>query len=138
MGSQNYPHTFIRTKKLFFMTKKQTLELLKKQMPSFYSLDQVIELIKGIEVGSVIDVDGLYKEIKVHLEENIDEMDSEDAIDFSSAEFSLSYNEVSLDDVKIDSREVASRACYGLTDLIAGFIDRMSDMEEDAVEEAQA
>ena len=40
------------------MTKKQTLELLEKQMPSFYSLDQVVELIKGIEVGSVIDVDG--------------------------------------------------------------------------------
>ena len=120
------------------MTKKQTLELLEKQMPSFYSLDQVIELIKGIEVGSVIDVDGLYSEIKAHLEENIDEMDSEEAVDFSSAEFSLSYNEINLDDVKIDSREVASRACYGLTDLIAGFIDRMSDMEEDAVEEAQA
>jgi hypothetical protein len=120
------------------MTKKQTLELLEKQMPSFYSLDQVIELIKGIEVGSVIDVDGLYSEIKAHLEENIDEMDSEEAVDFSSAEFSLSYNEINLDDVKIDSREVASRACYGLTDLIAGFIDRMNDMEEDAVEEAQA
>jgi hypothetical protein len=50
----------------------------------------------------------------------------------------LSYNEISLDDVKIDSYEVASRACYGLTDLIAGYIERMSDMEEDAVEEAQA
>jgi hypothetical protein len=89
-------------------------------------------------VGSVIDVDGLYKEIKTHLEENIDEMDSEEAIDFSSAEFSLNYNEVSLDDVKIDSREITSRACYGLTDLIEGYIERMSDMEEDAVEEAQA
>jgi hypothetical protein len=120
------------------MTKKQTLELLEKQMPSFYSLDQVIELIKGIEVGSVIDVNDLYKEIKVHLEENIDQMDSEEAIDFSSAEFSLNYNEVSLDDVKIDSREITSRACYGLTDLIEGYIERMSDMEEDAVEEAQA
>ena len=114
------------------------IELLEKQMPSFYSLDQVIELIKGIEVGSVIDVDGLYKEIKVHLEENIDEMDSDLAIDFSSAEFSLNYNEVSLDNVEIDSSEVASRACYGLPDLIAGYIERMSDMEEDAVEEAQA
>jgi hypothetical protein len=120
------------------MTKKQTLELLEKQMPSFYSLDQVIELIKGIEVGSVIDVDGLYSEIKGLIKENIDEMDSEEAVDFSSAEFSLNYNEVSLDDVKIDSRELASRACYGLTDLIEGYIERMSDMEEDAVEEVQA
>jgi hypothetical protein len=120
------------------MTKKQTLELLEKQMPSFYSLDQVIELIKGIEVGSVIDVDGLYSEIKGLIKENIDEMDSEEAIDFSSAEFSLSYNEISLDDVDMDSNEVASRACYGLPDLIAGYIERMSDMEEDTVEEAQA
>jgi hypothetical protein len=120
------------------MTKKQTLELLEKQMPSFYSLDQVIELIKGIEVGSVIDVDGLYSEIKGLIKENIDEMDSEEAIDFSSAEFSLSYNEISLDDVDMDSNEITSRACYGLTDLIEGYIERMSDMEEDAVEEAQA
>jgi hypothetical protein len=121
------------------MTKKQTLELLEKQMPSFYSLDQVIELIKGIDVGSaMIDVDGLYSEIKALLKDNIEEMDSEEAVDFSSAEFSLSYNEVSLDDIKIDFEEVGSRACYGLTDLIEGYIDRMSDMEEDAVEEAQA
>ena len=120
------------------MTKKQTIELLEKQMPSFYSLDQVIEIIKGIEVGSVIDVDGLYKEIKVHLEENIDQMDSEEAIDFSSAEFSLNYNEVSLDDVKIDSREVASKACYGLTDLIEGYIERSKEEVPDEVEEAQA
>jgi len=120
------------------MTKKQTLELLEKQMPSFYSLDQVIELIKGIEVGSVIDVDGLYKEIKVQLEENIDEMDSEDAVDFSSAEFSLSYNEISLDNVSIDSRELASRACYGLTDLIEGFIERSKEEVPDEVVEAQA
>ena len=120
------------------MTKKQTLELLEKQMPSFYSLDQVIELIKGIEVGSAIDTEDLYLKIKAMIKDNIDEMDSEDAVDFSSADFSLNYNEVSLDDIKIDSSEVASRACYGLPDLIAGYIERMSDMEEDAVEEAQA
>jgi hypothetical protein len=127
------------------MTKQQTLELLEKQMPLhhmypiFYSMDTVIELIKGVEVGSaMIDVDGLYSEIKALLKDNIEEMDSEEAVDFSSAEFSLSYNEVSLDDIKIDFEEVGSRACYGLTDLIEGYIERMSDMEEDAVEEAQA
>jgi hypothetical protein len=120
------------------MTKKQTLELLEKQMPSFYSLDQVIELIKGIEVGSVIDTDDLYSEIKAMIKDNIEEMDSEEAIDFSSAEFSLSYNEVSLDDIKIDFEEVGSRACYGLTDLIEGFIERSKEEMPDEVVEAQA
>lgn len=120
------------------MTKQQTLELLEKQMPSFYSLDQVIELIKGIEVGSVIDVEDLYSEIKVLLKDNIEEMDSEEAVDFSSAEFSLSYNEVSLDDIKIDFEEVGSRACYGLTDLIEGYIERMKDTVVDKIMEAQA
>ena len=120
------------------MTKQQTLELLEKQMPSFYSLDQVIELIKGIEVGSVIDVEDLYSEIKVLLKDNIEEMDSEEAVDFSSAEFSLSYNEVSLDDIKIDFEEVGSRACYGLTDLIEGYIERMKDTVVDKIMEEQA
>jgi hypothetical protein len=119
------------------MTKKQTLELLEKQMPSFYSLDQVIELIKDIEVGSVIDADDLYSEIKAMIKDNIEEMDSEEAIDFSSAEFSLSYNEVSLDDIKIDFEEVGSRACYGLTDLIEGFIERSKEEVPDEVVEAQ-
>ena len=120
------------------MTKQQTLELLEKQMPSFYSLDQVIELIKGIEVGaSIIDVDGLYSEIKALLKDNIEEMDSEEVVDFSSAEFSLSYNEISLDDIKIDFEEVGSRACYGLTDLIEGYIERSKEEVPDEVVEAQ-
>jgi hypothetical protein len=118
------------------MTKKQTLELLEKQMPSFYSLDQVIELIKGIEVGSIIDVEDLYSSIKHLIKDNIEEMDSEEAIDFSSAEFSLNYNEISLEDVNIDFEEVGSRACYGLTDLIEGYIESMNPPS--VVEEAQA
>ena len=119
------------------MTKQQTIELLEKQMPSFYSLEQVVELIKGIEVGSIIDVEDLYSEIKVLIKDNIEEMDSEEAIDFSSAEFSLNYNEVSLDDVKIDFEEVGSRACYGLDQLIEGFIERQKEKVPDEVVEAQ-
>jgi len=123
------------------MTKQQTLELLEKQMPLhhmypiFYSMDTVIELIKGIEVGSIIDVEDLYSLIKHLIKDNIEEMDSEDAVDFISAEFSLNYNEISLDDVKIDFEEVGSRACYGLTDLIEGYIESMNPPA--VVEEAQ-
>ena len=120
------------------MTKKQTIELLEKQMPSFYSLDQVIGIIKDIEVGSVIDTEDLYLEIKAMIKDNIEEMNSEDAVDFSSAEFSLSYNEISLEDVNIDFGEVGSKACYGLEALIERFISLYKEEEPDEVEEAQA
>lgn len=36
------------------MTKQQTIEKLKQQMPSFYSLEQVIEIVAGIDCGSSI------------------------------------------------------------------------------------
>jgi predicted Zn-dependent peptidase len=82
----------------------------------------VIELIKGIEVGSVIDVDGLYKEIKVHLEENIDEMDSEDAVDFSSAEFSIEYdNRLALEAIDISSDTIAEMVANDVKDYLKDF-----------------
>ncbi len=36
------------------MTKQQTIEKLNSQMPSFYSLEQVIEIVAGIDCGSSI------------------------------------------------------------------------------------
>ena len=86
------------------MNKNQTIELLEKQLPGFYSVDQVIKIIQDIEGGEgnsfqhaidevvkygwdqIINIDQLVKLIEAHLGDQISNMESDDACDFSSAE----------------------------------------------------
>ena len=107
------------------MNKNQTIELLEKQLPGFYSVDQVIELIKGIEGegNSFIKIDQLVDLIEAHLRDRIGDMSSDNAVDFSSAEFSLSGNEIQLEMVDLECSNIASEAVCGLEDAIEGFLE---------------
>jgi hypothetical protein len=84
------------------MTKQQTIETLQKQLPSFYSLEQVISIINGIEDNNTLNDDSIQmimKKISRSLH------DSSELIDHDSAEFELGYNntiELSNVDVDID------------------------------------
>ena len=104
------------------MNKNETIELLEKQLPGFYSVDQVIELIKGIE-GSTNDFDipALIEVIEEHINNQVSGMSSDNACDFSSAEFSLSGNYIELDCVDLECRNIASEATNGLEDVLHDF-----------------
>ena len=105
------------------MNKNETIELLQKQLPAFYSVDQVIELIKGIEGGTNdFDIQALVEVITEHINNQIGGMDSDNACDFSSAEFSLSYNTIELDGVDLECRNISSEAVDGLEDVIEDFL----------------
>jgi hypothetical protein len=89
------------------MNKQQTLESLKKQLPSFYSLEQVIGIINAIEEDAKPANATLSKEVRQELTTCI--MDaiagesSKHLVDFESAEFELEcHNQVSLCNVDID------------------------------------
>lgn len=101
------------------MTKQQTVELLQKQLPGFYSVEQVIEIINGIQEPAqaqrdplyCIDRDPLYcidKEIedgiRYAVSNAVDELERKDQIvDLYSAEFELNGNEISLTSVSIET-----------------------------------
>ena len=110
------------------MNKNETIELLEKQLPGFYSVDQVIELIKGIEGGTNdFDIQALIEVITEHINNEIGNMSSDNACDFSSAEFSLSGNEIELDHVDLEARNIASEATNGLEDVIEDFLKGTKD-----------
>ena len=112
------------------MNKNETIELLEKQLPGFYSVDQVIELIKGIEDGTDVtepDITALVEVITEHINNQIGGMDSDNACDFSSAEFSLSYNTIELDGVDLEARNIASEAIDGLEHVIEDFLKGTKD-----------
>ena len=90
------------------MNKKQTIELLEKQMPSFYSLEQVINIIKGIDIENKLSV-GLAVKIKESIERELLDIDKRNLIDYGSAEFELNYNNcIELIGVDIDLEFIMS------------------------------
>ena len=74
------------------MTKNQTVDLLKSQMPGFYSVEQVINLIEKIEEGSSRKI--TTEDIQKAIDKVVDYMDRDqrEIFDFDSAEFELSYD----------------------------------------------
>tara|TARA_R110000868_G_scaffold290470_1_gene550667 strand:- start:640 stop:990 length:351 start_codon:yes stop_codon:yes gene_type:complete len=74
------------------MTKNQTVDLLKSQMPGFYSVEQVINLIEKIEEGSSRKITTL--DIQRAIDKVISWADNneEDLVDRDSVEFELSYD----------------------------------------------
>ena len=110
------------------MKKDQMIELLEKQLPGYYSVDQVIQLIKDIEGGTNdFDIQALVEVITEHINNQIGGMDSDNACDFSSAEFSLSYNTIELDGVDLECRNISSEAVDGLEHVIEDFLKGTKD-----------
>jgi len=95
------------------MTKQQTVELLKQQLPGFYSVEQVINIINDIEDDSQAEAynenqleiitDEIYDEVRNAL----GNMYTSDIIDTDSAEFSLCDKTIELDEVDIDKDSIA-------------------------------
>ena len=89
------------------MTKNQTIELLEKQLPSFYSLEQVINMIKGIEEETPTlnedKIGELLGEIETSIETAIRELNNGDIIDFDSVELTINYDrKIEIEDISIN------------------------------------
>jgi len=86
------------------MTKAQTLEALKNQLDSFYSLQQVIAIIEGIaepEAKTRLDQD-IIDDISGAIEKCLDHNNGSDLVDVDNIELSLSYN----NQIEIDSAAI--------------------------------
>jgi len=87
------------------MNKQQTIDLLKQQMPSFYSLEQVIEMISKIEEekpAQTMSRDMAMKIIKVAQESVESSIRDTDWTDFSY-DLELNGNEILLTDFDVPS-----------------------------------
>lgn len=108
------------------MNKQQTIELLKKQLPGFYSVEQVIDIINGVEEGSngVSEeklneiADGVYDVV----EKKMRNADTRDVIDYDSADFTIDYNnKLELDNVEISSDTIAEMISNEIKEYLTEF-----------------
>jgi DNA replication protein DnaD len=93
------------------MNKQQTIELLQKQIPGFYSLEQVINIIKDIE-----DTVEVRAEISDELIESIvDEIADEGRDLMGDYQLEMYHNEVEIAGMDVD-RDVIKRAIKSALD----------------------
>ena len=104
------------------MNKQQTIELLESQLPSFYSKEQVIDIIKGIQEGEVkLDIKSMIKLVSDRVSSVIENASTDDVVDLSSAQFEISYdNKLELDSVDLD---------------LGGICDKVRDAIESSITE---
>jgi hypothetical protein len=110
------------------MTKNQTIELLEKQLPSFYSLEQVINIIKGIEEETPTlnedKIGELLGEIETSIKTAIGELDNEDIIDFDSVELTLNYDrKIEIEDISINPDAIQEAVQDAVNKTICEFFD---------------
>lgn len=87
------------------MTKQQTIETLQKQLPSFYSLEQVINIINSIKDNNNTLSDDSIQMIIKSIRSSL--IDSNDLIDHDSAEFEIGYNnQIELSNVDVDIDQI--------------------------------
>ena len=92
------------------MTKAQTLVVLGNQLDSFYSLEQVIKIVAGIEENPYLTSDQIEKVLN-EFENTLDYQSNNNRIvEYDTAEFSLSGNEISLENVDVDINSIVNHA----------------------------
>ena len=100
------------------MTKQQTVELLKQQLPGFYSVEQVINIINDIEDSSAElnedQLESIADKIYDEVRDALGKMYTNDIIDTDSAEFSLYDKTIELDSVDIDKDSIADTVIEGV------------------------
>ena len=110
------------------MTKNQTIELLEKQLPSFYSLEQVINMIKGIEEETPTlnedKIGELLGEIETSIKTAIRELNNGDIIDFDSVELTLNYDrKIEIEDISINPDTIQEAVQDAVNETICEFFN---------------
>ena len=99
------------------MTKQQTIELLGKQLPGFYSVEQVIKLINDIEDSDSFELsDDMVSSLSSDIAEVL-ENEGTDIVD--DYELSMNYREVELDSINLNEGKIKA----AVRDAIETYID---------------
>jgi hypothetical protein len=116
------------------MNKTQTVELLKQQIPGFYSVEQVINLINDIDEtgGKLSDkqIEELTQSIQEKVSRAIRNFDTNDIVDNSSAEFNIGYNNtLELDCVDVDLNSLEDEIEGTIESTVTEFFESLDVVE---------
>ena len=90
------------------MTKQATIDLLKQQLPGFYSAEQVIDMISKIEseVLEAYEFEFNDDQIRTLVDNVVDEISNLGIDLVSDYDLSMSYKEVELDSIDLNNHQI--------------------------------
>ena len=117
------------------MNKNQTIELLKNQLPGFYSVEQVISLIEGIEEPKATPAETvveLVARLERKVSQTINHINTEDAVDYDSAVFDIRHgNELYLSEIYLNGDNIADEVNTAIHDVIHDFFSPEEENESE-------
>jgi uncharacterized protein (UPF0335 family) len=114
--------------------------------PSIYTKDDVVKLLTSIEIESPKSgfkvtkdqIEELVENLQNRIERNANNLDTSDAVDTSSAEFSIGYgNCIELDSIDVYADQIASEMMSGVQDVIEDFFEKLEQVEEEETEDVE-
>lgn len=85
------------------MTKQQTIESLERQMPSFYSLQQVIDIVKAIDDKPKDKANWAIEDLSAVIDDVIENYDTSDLVDYENIDISIDYDRrIEINNVNVD------------------------------------
>lgn len=119
-------------------TIEQTVAAVKNAPGSMYTKEDVISLLEKLEapeteavVLTSQQVSDLCKKIIDQINDNADNLSTEDAVDLHSAEFYLNGNEIELDSISVNTDQIAESVVYGIGDVIVEFFEELNGDEDE-------
>jgi cobalamin biosynthesis Mg chelatase CobN len=114
------------------MTKNETVDLLKSQLPGFYSVEQVINLIERIEEKENSISTKKLEELQSNIINQIHNLGADEVVDYDSAEFNIGYNNrVEIEDISLNIENLTDI----IENVIQEYINELGQDEEEKVEE---
>ena len=105
------------------MTKQATIDLLKQQLPGFYSAEQVIDMISKIEpeVLDAYEFEFTDERIKTLVDNVVDEINDLGIDLVSDYDLSMSYKEVELDSIDLNNHQIKGAVKSAVQNWVEGF-----------------
>jgi hypothetical protein len=99
------------------MTKQETIDLLGKQLPGFYSVEQVIKLISDIEESDSFEItDEMVNSLSSNVAEALENEGTDIVDDYT---LTMDYREVELDSIDLNESKIRA----AVRDAIENYID---------------
>ena len=99
------------------MTKQSTIELLEKQLPGFYSVEQVIKLINDIEESDSFEItDEMVRTLSSDIAEALESEGTDIVDDYT---LTMNYKEVELDSIDLNESKIRA----AVQDALETYID---------------
>jgi hypothetical protein len=87
-------------------------------MSSVFTKNDVLNLLQSIEMKTSFDKESIISFVERYVEDQVEQLEAQDILDFSSAEFCLNGNEIELDNIEIDISDLTKNIMGGIDEAV--------------------